>query len=67
MTQKSMDLKSNPPNLEATEGHLAPDPFTAVVGVLPAFKSVEEINAWLRNLRGHDETENTAAPGPPTE
>ena len=30
------------------------NPFAAFVGVLPAFSSVEEINAWVRDLRGHD-------------
>jgi len=31
------------------------NPFAAYVGVLPAFSSVEEINAWVRDLRGHDQ------------
>jgi AbrB family looped-hinge helix DNA binding protein len=33
------------------------NPFAAFVGALPAFKTKEEINAWLRELRGHDELE----------
>jgi AbrB family looped-hinge helix DNA binding protein len=30
------------------------NPFAAFVGVLPAFKTREEINAWLRDLRDDD-------------
>jgi hypothetical protein len=29
-------------------------PFAAYLGVLPVFSSREEINVWLRDLRGHD-------------
>ena len=29
-------------------------PFSAFVGVLPAFKTKKQINAWLRELRGED-------------
>jgi AbrB family looped-hinge helix DNA binding protein len=32
----------------------ATNPFTAYLGVLPAFSSVEEINAWVRDLRDDD-------------
>ena len=31
------------------------NPFAAFVGALPAFETKEEINAWLRDLRGHTE------------
>jgi AbrB family looped-hinge helix DNA binding protein len=30
------------------------NPFAAFVGILPAFSSREEINAWLRDLRDDD-------------
>jgi len=30
------------------------NPFTAFVGILPAFSSLEEINAWIRDLRDDD-------------
>jgi AbrB family looped-hinge helix DNA binding protein len=30
------------------------NPFTAYLGVLPAFSSREEINAWIRDLRDDD-------------
>ncbi len=30
------------------------NPFAAYVGILPAFSSLEEINAWLRDLRDDD-------------
>jgi len=30
------------------------NPFTAYVGVLPAFSSLEEINAWVRDMRDDD-------------
>jgi AbrB family looped-hinge helix DNA binding protein len=29
----------------------ATNPFTAYIGALPAFSSLEEINAWVRDLR----------------
>lgn len=32
----------------------ATNPFTAYLGALPAFSSVEEINAWVRDLRDDD-------------
>jgi len=32
----------------------AENPFTAYLGALPAFSSLEEINAWIRDLRGDD-------------
>jgi AbrB family looped-hinge helix DNA binding protein len=31
------------------------NPFTAYLGALPAFSSREEINAFFRDLRGHDQ------------
>ncbi len=31
------------------------NPFDKWIGALPAFNSVEEINAWIRDMRGHDE------------
>jgi AbrB family looped-hinge helix DNA binding protein len=34
------------------------NPFEAFIGALPAFKTKEEINAWLRELRGHDEPQS---------
>jgi antitoxin PrlF len=30
------------------------NPFTAYLGALPAFKTLEEINAWTRELRDDD-------------
>lgn len=30
------------------------NPFAAFVGILPAFSSLEEINAWIRDLRDDD-------------
>jgi len=30
------------------------NPFTAYLGALPAFSSLEEINAWIRDLRDDD-------------
>ena len=33
---------------------LETNPFLAYLGVLPAFSSVEEINAWVRDLRDDD-------------
>jgi AbrB family looped-hinge helix DNA binding protein len=30
------------------------NPFAAFVGILPAFSSREEINAWIRDLRDDD-------------
>jgi len=30
------------------------NPFAAYVGILPAFSSLEEINAWIRDLRDDD-------------
>jgi AbrB family looped-hinge helix DNA binding protein len=30
------------------------NPFTAYLGALPAFSSLEEINAWVRDLRDDD-------------
>jgi len=32
----------------------ATNPFTAYVGAFPAFSSLEEINAWYRDLRDDD-------------
>lgn len=32
----------------------ATNPFAAYVGALPAFSSLEEINAWVRDLRDDD-------------
>lgn len=32
----------------------ATNPFTAYLGALPAFSSLEEINAWIRDLREDD-------------
>jgi len=28
------------------------NPFTAYIGAFPAFSSLEEINAWVRDMRG---------------
>jgi antitoxin PrlF len=40
------------------------NPFLAYVGTLPAFSSLEEINAWLRDLRGdYDGEEATPKDG----
>jgi AbrB family looped-hinge helix DNA binding protein len=36
------------------------NPFTAYLGALPAFSSLEEINAWVRDLRDDDPWEKTA-------
>ena len=33
------------------------NPFDAYVGALGGFKNKEEINAWLRDLRGHEDSE----------
>ena len=33
------------------------NPFGAFVGALPAFRSREEIGAWIRELRDEDESE----------
>lgn len=33
------------------------NPFAAFVGILPAFSSLEEINAWIRELRDDDPPE----------
>jgi len=33
------------------------NPFTAYLGALPAFSSVGEINAWIRDLRDDDPPE----------
>jgi AbrB family looped-hinge helix DNA binding protein len=30
------------------------NPFTAYLGALPAFSSLQEINAWIRELRDDD-------------
>ena len=30
------------------------NPFEAYLGILPAFSSKEEINAWVREMRGDD-------------
>jgi AbrB family looped-hinge helix DNA binding protein len=30
------------------------NPFAEFVGILPAFSSIEEINAWIRDLRDDD-------------
>jgi AbrB family looped-hinge helix DNA binding protein len=36
----------------------AENPFAKYVGILPAFPGgKKEINAWIRDLRGHDEPE----------
>jgi len=32
----------------------AENPFAAFMGILPAFSSLEEINAWVRDLRDDD-------------
>jgi len=33
----------------------SPDnPFAEFAGCLPAFDSIDEINAWIRDMRGHD-------------
>ncbi len=31
------------------------NPFEPFLGALPAFTSLEEINAWVREMRGDDE------------
>jgi antitoxin PrlF len=36
------------------------NPFTAYLGALPAFSSLEEINAWVRDLRDDDPWEKPA-------
>ena len=33
----------------------AENPFQAYLGVLPAFSSLDEINAWVRDLRADDD------------
>ncbi len=33
------------------------NPFDEYIGILPAFKSIDEINAWVRELRGDDAEE----------
>jgi len=35
----------------------AQNPFTKYVGALPAFPSIGEINAWVRSLRGEEDSE----------
>jgi AbrB family looped-hinge helix DNA binding protein len=30
------------------------NPFDEFAGCLPAFDSIDEINAWVRDMRGHD-------------
>lgn len=35
-------------------GRQETNPFSAYLGVLPAFQSREEINAWIRDLRDDD-------------
>jgi AbrB family looped-hinge helix DNA binding protein len=35
----------------------AENPFAAFVGILPAFSSRDEINGWVRELRGDDPEE----------
>ncbi len=44
---------------EGGEIHLKPErertnPFDAYIGIAPGFKSVEEINAWVREMREDD-------------
>ena len=36
------------------------NPFAAYVGILPAFASVDEINAWVRDLRDDDPPGSTS-------
>jgi antitoxin PrlF len=36
------------------------NPFTQFIGYLPAFSSLEEINAWVRDLREDDPPGNAA-------
>jgi AbrB family looped-hinge helix DNA binding protein len=36
---------------------LEENPFEQFAGSLPAFNSIEESNAWLRDMRGHDPEE----------
>ncbi|MBV9075032.1 MAG: AbrB/MazE/SpoVT family DNA-binding domain-containing protein [Acidobacteria bacterium] len=33
------------------------NPFDAYIGALGGFRSRKEVNAWLRNLRGHEDSE----------
>jgi AbrB family looped-hinge helix DNA binding protein len=45
---------------------LKENPFTAYLGALPAFSSLDEINAWLRDLREDDAwEEKTGGAGKP--
>jgi len=39
----------------------AMNPFAAFVGVLPAFSSLEEINAWVRDLRDDEASDDENA------
>lgn len=40
--------------LKPERGHA--NPFDAYIGIAPGFKSVEEINAWVREMREDDRT-----------
>jgi AbrB family looped-hinge helix DNA binding protein len=42
-------------------GRREANPFEAYLGVLPAFRSRDEINAWIRDLR--DDESEAAKPG----
>lgn len=33
------------------------NPFARYIGILSAFTTMDEIHAWLHDLRGHDESE----------
>jgi hypothetical protein len=46
---------SPPPSVgENQEAELVENPFESFVGALPAFATLDEINAWVRDLRADD-------------
>jgi len=49
-------MMQNSDNLGTDERPVSRDenPFVAYVGALPAFSTVEEINAWIKDLREDD-------------
>jgi hypothetical protein len=47
------DRDAVPPEREGTG-----NPFARSIGTLPAFTTQDEINAWIRELRGHDEADD---------
>jgi hypothetical protein len=56
MFKKDGPMMQNSDNLGTDERPVSRDenPFVAYVGALPAFSTVEEINAWIKDLREDD-------------